>query len=49
MAVYRTLLPAAPLGPLPRDGRPVRGLSEKVEEPEMGAPGGYCIAVELGG
>jgi tetratricopeptide (TPR) repeat protein len=49
MAVYRTLLPAAPLGPLPRDGRPVRGLSEKVEEPEIAAPAAYGIAELLRG
>src|SRR6185503_10001938 len=49
MAVYRTLLPAAPLGPLPRDGRPVRGLSEKVEEPEIAAAAAYGIAELLRG
>jgi tetratricopeptide (TPR) repeat protein len=44
VAVYRTLLPSAPLGRLPRDGRPVRGLSEKVEEPELAAEAAYRIA-----
>ena len=49
MAVYRTLLPSAPLGRLPRDGRPVRGLSEKVEEPELAAEAAYGIAELLRG
>ena len=44
VAVYRTLLPPAALGRLPRDGRPVRGLAEKVEEPELAAEAAYRIA-----
>ena len=35
-AVYRNLLPSNPIGPLPRDGRPLR-LKEKVEDPEIAA------------
>lgn len=44
IAVYRTLLPSAPLGPLPRDGRLVRRLGDKVEEPELAAGAAYGIA-----
>jgi tetratricopeptide (TPR) repeat protein len=49
LAVYRTLLPAAPLGPLPRDGRLVRGLGDKVEEPELAAEAAFGIAELLRG
>jgi tetratricopeptide (TPR) repeat protein len=43
-AVYRNLLPSAPLGPLPRDGRPVEGFRGKVEDPELAAEAAYDIA-----
>ncbi len=43
-AVYRNLLPSAPLGPVPRDGRPVEGLREKVEDPELAAEAASGIA-----
>lgn len=49
IAVYRTLLPSAPLRRLPRDGRPVRGLSAQVEEPELAAVAAYDIAELLRG
>ena len=42
-AVYRNLLPSNPIGPLPRDGRPVR-LKEQVEEPEIAAAAASGIA-----
>jgi tetratricopeptide (TPR) repeat protein len=42
-AVYRNLLPSNPIGPLPRDGRPLR-LKEKVEEPEIAAAAASGIA-----
>jgi TolA-binding protein len=42
-AVYRNLLPSNPIGPLPRDGRPVR-LKEKVEDPEIAAAAASGIA-----
>jgi tetratricopeptide (TPR) repeat protein len=43
-AVYRNLLPSTPVGPLPRDGRPLRGLKEQVEEPEIAAEAASGIA-----
>jgi len=49
LVVYRNLLPSMPLGPLPRDGRPVEGLKEKVEEPEFAAEAAYDIAELLRG
>ena len=49
LVVYRNLLPSIPLGPLPRDGRPVEGLKEKVEEPELAAETAYDIAELLRG
>lgn len=49
LVVYRNLLPSTPLGPLPRDGRPVEGLKEKVEEPEFAAEAAYDIAELLRG
>ena len=42
-AVYRNLLPSNPIGPLPRDGRPLR-LKEKVEDPEIAAAAASGIA-----
>ena len=42
-AVYRNLLPSNPIGPLSRDGRPVR-LKEQVEEPEIAAAAASGIA-----
>jgi tetratricopeptide (TPR) repeat protein len=47
-AVYRNLLPSSPVGPLPRDGRPVR-LKEKVEDPEIAAAAASGIADLLRG
>lgn len=49
VAVYRNLLPPAPLGPLPRDGRPVDGLKETVEDPELAAEAAYGIGELLRG
>jgi TolA-binding protein len=43
-AVYRNLLPSNPIGPLPRDGRPVGGLKEQVEDPEIAAGAASGIA-----
>ncbi len=48
-AVYRNLLPSTPVGPLPRDGRPLRGLKEKVEDPEIAAEAASGIAELLSG
>ena len=42
-AVYRNLLPSKPMGPLPRDGRPVQ-IKEKVEDPEIAAAAASGIA-----
>jgi TolA-binding protein len=42
-AVYRNLLPSNPIGPLPRDGRPVK-LKVKVEDPEIAAAAASGIA-----
>ena len=42
-AVYRNLLPPKPVGPLPRDGSPMR-LKEKVEDPEIAAAAASGIA-----
>ena len=47
-AVYRNLLPANPVGPLPRDGSPLR-LKEKVEDPEIAAAAASGIADLLRG
>jgi tetratricopeptide (TPR) repeat protein len=47
-AVYRNLLPSKPIGPLPRDGRPLR-LKEKVEDPEIAAAAASGIAELLRG
>jgi TolA-binding protein len=47
-AVYRNLLPSNPIGPLPRDGRPLR-LKEKVEDPEIAAAAASGIAELLRG
>jgi tetratricopeptide (TPR) repeat protein len=47
-AVYRNLLPPSPVGPLPRDGRPLR-LKEKVEDPEIAAAAASGIADLLRG
>jgi len=49
IAVYRNLLPPAPVGSLPRDGRPVDGLRETVEEPELAAEAAYGIGELLRG
>ena len=43
-AVYGNLLPSAPAGPLPRDGRRVEGLREKVEDPKLAAEAAYGVA-----
>jgi tetratricopeptide (TPR) repeat protein len=48
-AVYHILLPSASLGPLPRDGRPVARLMEKVEEPALAAEAAYGLADLLRG
>jgi tetratricopeptide (TPR) repeat protein len=42
-AVYRNLLPSNPIGPLPRDGSPLK-LKEKVEDPEIAAAAASGIA-----
>jgi TolA-binding protein len=47
-AVYRNLLPSNPVGPLPRDGSPLR-LKEKVEDPEIAAAAASGIAELLRG
>jgi tetratricopeptide (TPR) repeat protein len=47
-AVYRNLLPANPVGPLPRDGSPLR-LKEKIEDPEIAAAAASGIAELLRG
>ena len=47
-AVYRNLLPSKPVGPLPRDGSPLR-LKEKVEDPEIAAAAASGIAELLRG
>ena len=44
LAVYRSILPATPIGPLPRDGRPAPELVEPVEEAELVAEAAYQIA-----
>ncbi|MEX2220157.1 MAG: tetratricopeptide repeat protein [Candidatus Rokuibacteriota bacterium] len=44
LAVYRSVLPSTPIGPLPRDGRPAPELIAQVEEPELVAEAAYQIA-----
>jgi tetratricopeptide (TPR) repeat protein len=44
LAMYRSLLPSPPIGPLPRDGRPAPELAAAVEEPEVVAEAAYQIA-----
>ena len=44
LAVYRSVLPTTPIGPLPRDGRPAPELAAQVEEPQLVAQAAYHIA-----
>ena len=44
LALYRSILPSPPIGPLPRDGRPAPDLVASVEEPELVAEAAYRIA-----
>lgn len=44
LAAYRSVLPATPIGPLPRDGGPAPELIAQVEEPELVAEAAYQIA-----
>jgi tetratricopeptide (TPR) repeat protein len=43
LVVYRNVLPPAPVGRLPRDGRPAPDLVEPVEEPELAAEAAYAV------
>ncbi len=49
LVVYRNVLPPGSLGPFPRDGSPVEGMAENVEEPELAAEAAYRIAEILRG
>ena len=44
LAMYRNVLPATPIGPVPRDGRPAPELIAQVEDPELVAEAAYHIA-----
>jgi tetratricopeptide (TPR) repeat protein len=44
LAVYRSILPSTPIGPLPRDGSPAPELTAEVEEPQLVAEAAYHIA-----
>ena len=44
LAVFRSVLPSTPIGPLPRDGRPAPELVAQVEDPELVAQAAYHIA-----